>query len=821
MLPKEIGYALRQLRKSPGFTLVAILTLALGIGGSTAVFTVVDSVILKPLSYRNSGQLVMLWERVKFLGSSYTGPTPRHSTMWQDRAASLSGLALLRQGAFGVTLSVTEHPRLVGTLGATPNLLDVLQVTPLLGRSFRSGDAVKGHDHIVILTYGLWQNLFRGDPGVIGKTVRLGNAPYEVVGVLPEHFRFPKRSVLNSEPSQPKRGGEVQEVEALVPVAVDPTRGFGWNSDYGNWLALGRLKPGVTIRQAEAELNTIQEQIIREMPADQRPDDTRNALRAYVQPMQQAVVGDSQRSLWLLLASVGGLMLIACVNLANAQLGRAIAREREAAVRSALGASRWQLLWSSLAENLLLALMGGATGIWLASLAVNAFRHYAPIDLPRMTEIHLDWSVLFFATVLIIGSGFLFGFLPVLKFLRADPQRALQTNSSRTQGTRQSRSVRSVLIGFQVFACTALLLVTGLFAKSLLHLLRSDKGFDTAQVTVAEVSLSRASYGKDGSRLAFDDAVLNQLRTLPGVQSADLVSAMPLEGEIWKAPLSRTDRPTKNSPISNWRWVSPGYFGTIREKLVAGRLFEERDRREKNVIISEASARAAWPGENPIGRQVQVYDAKYTVIGIVADACNNSLKLTPANMLYFLYTDYPPYSNFFLVRSAQPVNTLAAGMRKAIWNYDPTATIARVKSLDSQLMDSLASERFQTLVLIAFGTAALFLATLGIYGVLSYTVATRKQEIGVRMALGATRQRIYALTMSEATMPVLAGLLGGWATSIAVRRIVRTLLYGVKETDPGVTIIVTALFLAAAALAAFLPARRAAMIDPMEALRTE
>lgn len=818
MLLQEIRYAFRQLGKAPGFTIVAILTLALGIGGSTSVFTVVDSVLLKPLTYQNSGQLVVAWERADFL-SGYMGPNPRHESLWKERASTFDDVALVSQGASGVSLG-TEHPELIGTLRSTPNLLDVLQTTPLLGRGFHADDAIKGHNQVAILTYNLWQRMFQGDKGVIGRTLRIAGVPYQVIGVLPQTFRFPKRSVLSAFPSQQRQGGEVQEAGLLVPAVLNPNQ-FGWNSDYGNWVALGRLKPDVTSKQAEAELNTIQEQIIREMPADARPNGGRNALQAYVQPMQEAVVGSSQMSLWLLLAAVAGLLLIACVNLANAQLGRAITREREAAIRSALGANRGQMIWSSLAENLILAGGGGIAGVWLAYAAVNAFRIYAPIDLPRMGEIHISFSVLLFATVLVVGSGMLFGLLPAVKALHIDPQAALQGSSNRITGTRQSRMARKWLIGLQVFACTALLLVTGFFAKSLLYLLGSDRGFETGHTTVAEVSLSRSIYKDLERTISFDDAVLSKLRELPGVQTAALVSAMPLEGETWIDGIFRPDRPTHNPPMANMRWVSPGYFETIRERLVAGRLFEERDRNAKAVIISEAAAKAAWPGENPIGRQIRWRDANYTVIGIVRDARNNSLKLSPANMLYLFYTELPSYSTFFLVRSMQSPEHLATDIRKIIWGSDSTATIARIKSLDAQVTDSLAPERFQALVLGAFAIAALLLAMLGIYGVLSYVVASRKQEIGIRMALGATKQRIYALTIREAAVPVLAGLLGGWIASLIGGRIIRTLLYGVQETDLSVAVSVAALFLAASLAAAFLPARRAATVDPMEALRTE
>jgi predicted permease len=593
---------------------------------------------------------------------------------------------------------------------------------------------------------------------------------------------------------------------------------FEWNGNYGNWITLGRLKPGVTISQAKAELNTIQDQVLQEMPAGRRDP---GALRASVQPMQEAVVGDSRMRLWLLMAAVIGLMLIACLNLANAQLGRALARRREAAVRAALGAAKWRLVWSALAENLLLAVIGGVAGVLLASAGLDLFRRCSPVDLPRLSEVHLNRTVLLFSIGLTFAASLISGMLPALRLLSVDPQASLQQNSRRAVGSKESHRLRTWLIGLQVFGCTALLLVTGLFSKSLLYLLRQDKGFETEHVTVAEVGLAPKLYGADQSRIAFIDGVLENLRAIPGVQAAGLVSTMPLEGERWLEFLRRVDRPNQEGPLVNARWVSPGYFEATDQKLVAGRFFEERDRNLNNIVLSEGAAKGLWGSDNPIGGQVTVLGRTYNVIGIVGESRNTSLKSAPAKMAYVHYNYRPPYSTFFTARTSQPTEAVISSMRQAIWQYAPDVTIARVKTLDSQLTDSLASERFQTLALMAFGIAALLLAMLGIYGVLSYSVAARQQEIGVRMALGATRGKIYVLTLAEAGAPVFAGLATGLIASVLAGRVIRNLLYGTQVLDPPVILIVTSLFLVSAAAAAFLPARRAASVDPMEALRSE
>ncbi|MBV9403723.1 MAG: ABC transporter permease, partial [Acidobacteriaceae bacterium] len=460
MLPRELIYSFRNLLRAPAFAITAILTLALGIGASTAVFTVLDSVIFKPLSYRESGQLVIIWEKIKFLATTatpYTGANPRHEAFWADRAKAFNGMCLLAVGTRGVSIGV-DHPQLVGSIRAQSNFLNILGVTPAMGRSFVPTDDVAGHDKIAIITYSLWQNLFHGDPKVIGRTLHIAGAPYQIVGVLPEGFQFPKRSVLSSFPSK-QTTATAPPVEILLPVAINPTRDYGWNSDYGNWLVLARLKPGVSVSQAEAEMNILQKAIVDLMPADER-DRGPDTLLAFVQPMQDAMVGSSRRNLWTLMAAVIGLMLIACVNLANAQLGRAVSREREAAVRSALGAGKWHLIWSSLSESLLLSLIGGAAGVLLAFDALALFRAYAPVELPRMNEIQPNFSAMAFAIATLIGSALLFGVMPALTFGRTGPQTALQQTTARAQGSRRSRHLRLTLIGVQVFGCTVLLLVT-------------------------------------------------------------------------------------------------------------------------------------------------------------------------------------------------------------------------------------------------------------------------------------------------------------------------------------------------------------------------
>jgi len=814
---QDLHYGWRQLRKSPGFAITAVLTLALGIGATTALFSIVDGVLLKPLSYRDSGRLVVVWEKVRFLEKlfPYTSPNPRHAEIWQKRAHSFSELTMVQANTIGVSLAEGDHPVLTGRLIAQPNLLNVLGIQPFLGRNFLPEEATEGHQNVVILSWRLWQNLFHGDRDAVGKTVLLAGAPYRVTGVLPRSFYFPKANELTPSPV----ARQLPDIELISPLVIDPSRNFGWMSDFGNYTVLGHLKPGVSVGKAQQELNVLAEEILRQIPSNQLDGPRKYALSAYVQPLKEAIVGRTAARLWLLFAAVASVLLIACVNLANAQLARFASRDREAAVRSALGASSSRLLQNALAEIALLAVAGGTAGIFLAIVAVHWFTRYARLALPRTGAIGISLNVLALSITLTVGAAFLFGLLPALRLLHVRPQQVLQ-NTARSGGPRWANTLRRWLVGAQVFFCVTLLLIAGLFAKSLILLTSFDKGFSTDHVIAADVLLQGDSFG-DAARASFDDGVLAKLRALPGVQSASLSSAMLLEGETWidnVHPIGETSNP---NVFANYRWIGPDYFTTLQQPLVAGRALTEQDRNTKNAVISQATAHAVWAGREAVGRQFRHNDEVFTIIGVVADSHNTSLREAPVNMVYLPYWNNPRRATYFFVRSSQDPDSLIESVRRTIWSYNPNVTISRVHTLASQVNDSLAPEHLETAILIAFGGAALLLALLGIYGTLSYAVQTRTQEVGIRMALGASRGDIYALVMRTVMPAIFAGLALGWATSFGIGRALAALLYNTQPADPEVVSTVLLLFLAAAIAAAFVPCRSAARIDPMEALRSE
>lgn len=812
---QDLRFSIRTLRKSPGFAVTAILTLALGIGAVTAIFSVVDSVLLRPLAFPDPGRLVMLREQQLELASGALPDNPKHFLNWQQNTKTLAGVALFQNSGYSIS-SGTDHPEIVSGLTVAPNFFSVLGVEPLLGRAFLPGETVKGHDNVVILSWSAWQRYFHGDPAAIGQTLRDGGTPETVVGILPPGFRFPRVSELPTAISQ----NAAHPYEVFSPLVPDPNQ-MSDSGDY-NYMAVGRLRPGVSLEQAQAELNTIQSAFNRAKKLAVPPS-------VVVEPLLVEVTGRVSTALWLLLAAVAAVLLIGCVNLANLQLARAVSRERELAVRAALGSGRDRLVWSALADSLVLAAVGGALGILLSFAGVRLFIAAAPRNLPRLAETHVSWAVLAAAAGLSVLTALLFGLMPALRSMHVDPQSALQANTGRVSSSRESRRTRHLLVAAEVACTLTLLIVTGLLVRSFSQLLNQNRDFDSDHVTLAQVYLYAQQYGdqtpkSDLARAAFVDRALADLARLPGVQSVATTSAPPLAGETWIDGVERPDHPVsaERMPSANIRWISPGYAKTLHIPLLSGRDLDASDKlHPTNALISEQAARSIWPGENPVGKTFRLGDVTtFTVVGVVGDARINDLKTT-ANMIYIPYWQNPWYRQFFLIRSPEATAGLVPAVRRVIWNIDPQVAIPAVDSLDRQVNDSVATERFQTLVLSSFGTAALLLALLGIYGVLAYSVSLRQQEFGIRIALGSDKNSLMRLVARQAALPVGGGIVAGFALAFAATRWVHSLLYETSAADPAAIACSVALLLAAALIAALVPARRAAQTDPMEVLRNE
>jgi predicted permease len=615
--------------------------------------------------------------------------------------------------------------------------------------------------------------------------------------------------------------------ETLLFVPLAPTD-FDLSRDNGNfnYSVIARLKPSFTLAQASAELQTLQRAYT---ASAHLPIHLGISLTSLASDVTSNISG----ALWLMFAAVGGVLLIACVNLANLQLARGVSSERETAVRAALGASKIRLIMNRFAESLLLAVVGGAGGTALAFTGVRLLLTLVPANVPRLNEVQVSFPVLLFAAGLSIAAALSFGILPALRSLRVPPQAALQANSTRAANSREGQRTRSLLVATQIACTVVLLIVTSLVLRSFSHLIRQSRGFDSSHVTLALVDLYAPQYGDShpdkakAAKLAFADRALTALHQLPGVQSVSLTSALPLTGETWIDDLTRPGHPVPpgQRPMINLRWINPDYLSTMQIPLVAGRNLTLADRANPYVaLISEKTARQGFPGENPVGKQINDIvpndEHAVTIIGVVADTRINGLKNT-APMVYLPYWAYTPWTLSFLVRSAQPSDALMPQMRRVLWSIDPQVVIPTLKSMDDQVSDSVATERFQAVVLSSFGLAALLLALLGVYGVQAYSVSLRQQEFGIRIALGSGKAALIRLVLSQAASPVLLGAAIGLALSAIALRLVRSLLYETPAMDPLAIGGSLLLLIVAAALAAALPARRAASIDPMQALRTE
>jgi predicted permease len=812
---QDLRFASRQLSKAPGFTITVVLTLALGIGATTAIFTLDYDVMLKPLPYRHSEQIVMMEEQVAEFRDIY--PTlpinANHFVMWQQNAHTVQAMSVIRQGA--MPLGLGGHPVQVQVANATPGLFSVLDVAPSLGRPFTAAESQPGHDRVVVLMDDLWRTQFQSDPAVLGKTVTLNGFPYTVIGVMPRSFHLPIVDVITG-PNADRQ----QPIGALTPLAFSKDDLEEAMGDF-NYFGLARLKPGVSVAQASAEMNAIDSTIMASLKPEERA-----TLSAVLMPYQQALVGSNRTPLLILLAAVAGLLLVGCVNITNLLLSRAVDRRRQMAVAAALGASQNQMMRMAMREPTLLAILGGALGILVAASLVPGFRHFLPSGLDFRGPLQLDWTGAACALGLAVLATLLAGAIPGLISARTHPNEVLHSEGRMASEARSTKRLRRLLVVAEVAVSVALVLVTSLLITSLIRLMRIDRGFDTDRVLGVTVSLPSKAYAERPARTAFFHQVLDRLHQLPGVEQAGLVSELPLAGDQWidMIRVAGDSRPFMQLPSEHFRFISPGYFEALHLPLLAGRALTASDEGKNYAIVSESTAHTFWPGKNPVGQQfVRAGSPKdaFTVIGLVKDARTITLAQPDPMMVYMPYWFRCNDTAGLLLRTHQDPVSMAEVVRKTIWSVDPEASVPFIRPLGGIVADSVTARRFEMDLLFAFAVSALLLAGLGIYGVITYTVVQRQHEIGLRMALGAERTNIYRLVLREGLEPVVVGAIAGIILAFGFARTVGSLLFQVSPYNPVLVGVAAFTLLAVGIVACLLPARRAAAVEPMQALRTE
>jgi predicted permease len=812
---QDVRFALRQLRRSPGFALTVVLILTLGIGASTAVFSILNSVLLRPYAFRDPGQIVIWREVVQEAAKEYPSVPDnyRHFLYLRSHASTIEDAALFQNASFAIAAG-GDHPHIEKGLNVSPNFFSVLGVTPMLGRTFLTEEAQPGSNDVVVISWAAWQELFHADPGIVGRSVKIKGEPATVIGVLPRSFEFPILNEMRSGAS-PDQKSPYDVFQPFVPQGDDLTSD---DADFA-FLVIARLKQHVAPGQASTELSAM---LSSYSAANHLPIH----LSAIVEPLSQEVAGTAGKAIWLLFAAVLGLLLIACVNLASLQLARGIVRERDNALRAALGASRMRLFQAAFTESAVLCLTGGGLGILLALGGIRLFAAIAPENLPRLHEIHVTWPVLLFACGVSGIAALLSGTLPALRSLRSNPQPALQSASTRI--FRGGQTIRKLLITFEIACTVVLLIVTGVVVRSFSRVLNQQHDFDASHVILAEVDLLSPMYAPtngsgDSARSEFIGRILDKIRSNPGVEFAAITSTMPLSGDAAVHSMYRPDHPLPESdvPTANLRNVSPGYFATMHTRLIAGRDFTGGERSNpQSAIISQRAAQAAWPDSQALGRKLKFDGRIYTVIGVAADARIANLK-EDIPVVYLPFWHDPPASVFFLVRSSRTLDEFTPAIRRQVWDVDPEAAIPVIEMLDTQLVQSVAPERLQSIVLSSFGIAALALAILGVYGVLAYSVSLRTPEFGIRVALGSSKVSLIRLVLLEALMPVGGGITLGLLISFAATRAIRSLLYETSSADPASIVTSVGILFAATFIAAFMPAYRASRIDPMKVLRAE
>ena len=802
---QDLKYAFRVLRKNPGFALGAIIVLALGIGANSAIFSVVNAVLLRPLPYTDAERIAMVYHvppQKSFPGMKIFAVSPANYLDWKSQSSAFDAMSIFH----GTTMTVTgnDQPEAVPGIVVSSEFFQVFGAAPLMGRTFTPDEDTDGHGHVVVLSYPFWQNHFGADPNVIGKNLAFNGQPYSIIGVMPERFHFPDQG------------------EYFVPLGwTDKDRAIRNNHNY---LVIARVKRGVSLQQAQAEMNTISARLEQAYPEDDK------GWGATIVPLREDLVGDVRPALLVLLGAVAFVLLIACANVANLVLAKTLGRRKEIAIRTALGAGWRRVMQQMLAETLLLAVAGGVLGLLVAHGGIRLIVAFFGDKLPQTGAVGLDSKVLGFTLGISILSGVIAGLAPAWRLARTNVNEALKQGTGRTDGDSGGRVTRNILVVCEVGMSLVLLVGAGLMIRTLWALHNVKPGVDPHNVLTFRVTLPREKYPKPEQQLNFYKQLVERTRSLPGVESVGTIDALPFTNDGSTQPIAIEGRPAVEfamQPEVAVRTISPGYLRALHIPLFAGRDFSERDTADSPdaVVISESMASEFWPNENPIGKRLTLsfYPGKVReVIGVAGD-----VKFRGLDSRKSLATVYVPlaqitfWNQAMVVRTSGDPASVASAMAAAVHQQDPDQPLRDVRTMDDILADSLSQQRFSMLLLASFAGLALVLAAVGIYSVLAYAVRQRQREIGIRMALGAQLDDVLRMVIAEGMRPALLGLILGLAGAFALKRAISSLIFGVSESDPLTFLSVSVLLAMVAFVASILPAYRATKVDPMRALREE
>ena len=817
---RDLAYAVRMLAKSPGVTLAAILSLAIGIGANTSIFSIINALLLRPLPYRDADRLVILWNRSPGLNITEDWFSTAQYFDIKTGHHGFEQVAIAIGGNYNLTGK--GEPERVGTIRVSSNLLPMLGQAAAVGRIFAPNEDSPGRPATAVLSYGMWLRHFGADPKMIGKSVTLNGVPYEVVGIMPRAFSLP-REVL------PTLDG-AEQADILLPLPMP--LGAAQNRDHEDYNIMGKLRPGVSIAQAQVEMDTITARLRHDYPQTYPPN---GGLTFGIVPLLEQVVGDARPTLFVLLGAVGFVLVIACANVANLLLARAVARQKEIAIRTALGASRLRIVRQVLTESMLLSLSGGACGVLLAFWSLHWIHVFGPKSVPRINDIGIDRVALVFTFVLSVFSGAVFGLVPALRVSRFDLHATLKDSNRGTAGASavwgRGHNMRRMLVISELALCVMLLIGAGLLIRSFVYLENVSPGFNPNQLLTLELTMSGPKYDDPKAVGAAYRQLWSRLESLPGVTASGAVTSLPLSQMFAWGPITvegRVPPPGENFINADQRVVGGHYFEAMEIPLRSGRFFNEHDTpaSPKVVVIDEYMAQQLWPNQDPIGRRIHYggitdKDPWETVVGVVGRVKQYTLDSDSRIALYLPQTQYPTRAMNVVLRSAADPAALAPAVKQQIHELDSDLPLYNVRTMNQRLDESLAQRRFAMLLLTLFAGVALALAVIGTYGVMSYLVNQGTREIGIRIAMGATHRAIERLIVWKGLALALCGVAIGTTGAFAVSRLMRSLLFGVTPFDPFTFVAISLLLTLVALLASYIPARRVAQIDPIVALRDE